>query len=192
MWCKPLSKPLFTRGSGDSDAMCPQPYCCRDQFRLILANFTWCQKRWTTVTSFRVQLLENFDFSHPEDWPKWNQRFQASDLLKEEEESHKNHARGNGHRPGNICCDRTPENLPRSPSNRVRTYPNGANAHHFQSWWTNRRCEGMVVVPKTNDQVRICVDLKRLNERILREFYPLPAFTRCWPDTSSVSWSESI
>lgn len=43
------------------------------------------------MTSFRVQLPENFDFSHPEDWPKWSRRFerfrQASGLVKEEEES---------------------------------------------------------------------------------------------------------
>ena len=31
-------------------------------------------------------------------------------------------------------------------------------------------CAGMVVVPKANDKVRICVDLTRLNESILREF----------------------
>ena len=35
-------------------------------------------------------------------------------------------------------------------------------------------CAGMVVVLKANDKVRICVDLTRLNESILREFQPLP------------------
>ena len=39
-------------------------------------------------------------------------------------------------------------------------------------------CAGMVVVPKANDKVRICVDLTRLNENILREFHPLPLLTR--------------
>ena len=36
-------------------------------------------------------------------------------------------------------------------------------------------CAGMVVVPKPNGKVRICVDLTRLNESILREFHPLPS-----------------
>ena len=35
-------------------------------------------------------------------------------------------------------------------------------------------CSGMVVVPKPSGQVRICVDLKRLNECVQREFHPLP------------------
>ena len=35
-------------------------------------------------------------------------------------------------------------------------------------------CAGMVVVPKQNGQVRICVDLTKLNESVLRENHPLP------------------
>ncbi|ETW98423.1 MAG: hypothetical protein ETSY2_42830 [Candidatus Entotheonella gemina] len=35
-------------------------------------------------------------------------------------------------------------------------------------------CAGMVVVPKRNGKVRICVDLKPLNESVLREVHPLP------------------
>ena len=35
-------------------------------------------------------------------------------------------------------------------------------------------CAGMVVIPKGNDKVRICVDLKPLNESVMREIYPLP------------------
>ena len=35
-------------------------------------------------------------------------------------------------------------------------------------------CSGMVVVPKPSGQVRICVDLKHLNECAQREFHPLP------------------
>ena len=35
-------------------------------------------------------------------------------------------------------------------------------------------CAGMVVVPKKNGTVRICVDLKMLNENVLREIHPLP------------------
>ena len=36
-------------------------------------------------------------------------------------------------------------------------------------------CAGMVVVPKkSSNAVRICVDLKPLNESVLRENFPLP------------------
>ena len=35
-------------------------------------------------------------------------------------------------------------------------------------------CAGMVVVPKKNGKVRICVDLKPLNRSVLREVHPLP------------------
>ena len=35
-------------------------------------------------------------------------------------------------------------------------------------------CAGMVVVPKPNGAVRICVDLKPLNESVLREVHPIP------------------
>ena len=36
-------------------------------------------------------------------------------------------------------------------------------------------CEGMVVVPKANKQVRICIDLTKLNENVCCERYHLPA-----------------
>ena len=36
-------------------------------------------------------------------------------------------------------------------------------------------CSGMVVVPKPNGQVRICVGLTQLNKSVCRERYPLPA-----------------
>ena len=36
-------------------------------------------------------------------------------------------------------------------------------------------CTGMVVVPKVNNKVQICVDLTRLNESVCRERHPLPA-----------------
>ena len=35
-------------------------------------------------------------------------------------------------------------------------------------------CAGMVVVPKKSGEVRICVDLKPLNENVLREPHPIP------------------
>ena len=36
-------------------------------------------------------------------------------------------------------------------------------------------CSGIVVVPKPNGQVRICVDLTRLNESVCRERHILPS-----------------
>ena len=36
-------------------------------------------------------------------------------------------------------------------------------------------CAGMVVVSKPSGKVRICVDMKPLNENVMREFHPLPA-----------------
>ena len=38
----------------------------------------------------------------------------------------------------------------------------------------NEWCAEMVVVPKANGKVRICVDLTKLNESILREYHSLP------------------
>ena len=35
-------------------------------------------------------------------------------------------------------------------------------------------CAGMVVVPKPDGRIRICVDLRNLNESVLCETYPLP------------------
>ena len=35
-------------------------------------------------------------------------------------------------------------------------------------------CAGMVPVPKKNWKIRICVNMKCLNESMLREVYPLP------------------
>ena len=34
-------------------------------------------------------------------------------------------------------------------------------------------CAGMVLVPRRNGKIRICVDLKHLNESVLREVFPL-------------------
>ena len=36
-------------------------------------------------------------------------------------------------------------------------------------------CAPMVVTPKQNGEVRICVDLTKLNKTVLREAYPLPS-----------------
>ena len=35
-------------------------------------------------------------------------------------------------------------------------------------------CTGLVVVPKRSGSVRLCVDLKSLNESVLREVHPIP------------------
>ena len=35
-------------------------------------------------------------------------------------------------------------------------------------------CVGMVIVPKPSGSVRICVDLKPLNESVMREVHPMP------------------
>ena len=35
-------------------------------------------------------------------------------------------------------------------------------------------CAGMVVIPKKSGEIRVCVDLKRLNESVLQEIYQLP------------------
>ena len=60
-------------------------------------------------------------------------------------------------------------------------------------------CAGMVVVPKSNGSVRICVHLKALNQSVLREIHPIPRvdeilaqlagamyFTK--PDANSCFW----
>eukprot|EP00731_Ephydatia_muelleri_P028828 Em0020g472a len=49
-------------------------------------------------------------------------------------------------------------------------------------------CAGMVVVPKKqSDSVRICVDLKPLNESVLRENYPLPKIDETLAQLSGAS-----
>ena len=35
-------------------------------------------------------------------------------------------------------------------------------------------CSGIVVIPKANGKIRICVDLTHLNKSVQREIYPLP------------------
>ena len=37
------------------------------------------------------------------------------------------------------------------------------------------RCTGMVIVPKPNGQVRICVDLTKLNVSVCRQQHMLPS-----------------
>ena len=35
-------------------------------------------------------------------------------------------------------------------------------------------CAGMVVVPKPDGKIRMCLDLTKLNESVLKETYPMP------------------
>lgn len=39
----------------------------------------------------------------------------------------------------------------------------------------------VVVVPKSDDDVRICIDMRRANEAVLRENHPLPCFENFLP-----------
>ena len=41
-------------------------------------------------------------------------------------------------------------------------------------------CAGLVVVPKKSGSIRMCVDLKPLNESVLREVYPIPKLMISW------------
>ena len=36
-------------------------------------------------------------------------------------------------------------------------------------------CSGMVVVPKSDSRIQICIDLSKLNESVKREYYLMPA-----------------
>ena len=57
-------------------------------------------------------------------------------------------------------------------------------------------CSGMVVVPKKSGEVQICMDLKELNENVLREVYPFPKSTRhshsYREQPSSASWMPTV
>jgi hypothetical protein len=45
-------------------------------------------------------------------------------------------------------------------------------------------CAGMVVVPKSNGKVRICVDLTKLNESVQRERHILPSVEQLGPSSA--------
>ena len=53
---------------------------------------------------------------------------------------------------------------------------------HPTSW-----CAGMVVVPKKSGSVRICVDLKPLNEGVLRETCPIPPVDDTLPQLAAAT-----
>ena len=69
----------------------------------------------------------------------------------------------------------TPRRVPLALRGRVKAEldkmeAQGVNSkvHGATSW-----CAGMVVVPKKSGQIRICVDLKPLNQSVRRELYTL-------------------
>ena len=55
-------------------------------------------------------------------------------------------------------------------------------------------CTGMVIVPKANGKVGICVDSTNLNESILTEFHPLPSVdhTLAQLDRNSGFWENGL
>ena len=53
--------------------------------------------------------------------------------------------------------------------------PSPGTAWIGSSFGQTEWCAGMVVVPKPNNMVRICVDLTHLNKSVCRERHPLPA-----------------
>ena len=75
--------------------------------------------------------------------------------------------------PYSLC---TPRNVAiplrekvKSELNRMETNGIISRVTEPTSW-----CAGMVVVPKKEGSVRICVDLKPLNQSVLREVHPIP------------------
>ena len=52
-------------------------------------------------------------------------------------------------------------------------------------------CAGMVIVPKCSGDVRICVDLKALNESVKRETHPIPKVDSVLAQLSGALYSPS-
>ena len=53
-------------------------------------------------------------------------------------------------------------------------------------------CSGIVVVPKSNDQVRICVDLTQLNESVYRERHVLPTVEQVLAQISGARYFSKL
>ena len=70
----------------------------------------------------------------------------------------------------------TPRNVPIPLRKKVQAELSGMESSGVISRVSqpSEWCAGMVVVPKKNGAVRICVDFRRLNESVLRETHPLP------------------
>ena len=75
--------------------------------------------------------------------------------------------------PYSLC---TPRNVAIPLREKVRIELNRMEANGIISRVTDPTpwCAGMVVVPKRDSSVRICVDLKPLNQSVLREVHPIP------------------
>lgn len=50
----------------------------------------------------------------------------------------------------------------------------------------------VVVVPKANDDLRICIDMRRANEAVLRENHPLPSFEDFLPHLGQAKWFSKL
>lgn len=50
----------------------------------------------------------------------------------------------------------------------------------------------LVVVPKADDDLRICVDMRRANEAVLRENHPLPSFEDFLPHLGQAKWFTKL
>ena len=70
----------------------------------------------------------------------------------------------------------TPRNIPIPLRNKVREEQDQMEALGvvFKVTPPCQWCTGMVIVPKSNVAIRICVDLKPLNASILHEAHPIP------------------
>ena len=66
--------------------------------------------------------------------------------------------------------------VPHTPCMPHITYllPCGPESRMSLTAWPTEWCAGMVVVPKKSGAIRICVDLKPLNESVKREIHPIP------------------
>ena len=53
-------------------------------------------------------------------------------------------------------------------------------------------CAGMVVVPKPNGKIRICVDLSHLNDSVKRENFPLPRIDQSLGLLAGAKWFSKI
>ena len=58
-----------------------------------------------------------------------------------------------------------------------------AKVHEPTEW-----CAGMVIVPKANGKVRICVDLTNLNRSVRRERHPLPEVDQTLAQLAGALW----
>ena len=70
----------------------------------------------------------------------------------------------------------TPRNIPIPLQNKVREELDRMEALGVISKVTQlcQWCASMVIMPKSNGAIRICVDLKPLNASVLREAHPIP------------------